>query len=72
MIPSIIPADVYKRQVVAESATTETEAMINRAYNRPLTQEEGAFLAATRARIESGETKLSDFDRLWLAALANR
>lgn len=44
---------------------------MNRAYNRPTTQEERAFLAATRARLEAG-VELSEFDARWLAELAGR
>lgn len=57
--------------VVAKSATTDLEALVNRAYNRPTTQEERAFLAATRARLEAG-VELSEFDARWLAELAGR
>lgn len=68
---AIAPDSAPPSPVVAESATTETEAMINRAYNRPLTQEEGAFLASLRTRIDAGQ-ELSEFDRGWLVDLAGR
>lgn len=59
--------------VVAKSATDDIESLVNRAYNRPLTQEEGAFLASVREHIEADPAlELSEFDRRWLVELAGR
>lgn len=67
------PTSAPPAPVVAESATAGIEDMINRAYNRPLTQEEGAFLASLRARIDAGqEFEVPEFDHRWLVELAGR
>lgn len=68
---SDVPPATTPAPTVERSATADLEDMVNRAYNRPLTQEEGAFLASLRTRIDAGQ-ELSEFDRGWLVELAGR